>query len=171
LTLTENVVNISVKNKIETIGGINSASAFLTISYQSQRFGEWKELVELEPISNDLRTFLVLAANRSLKQNRRRRLWKLHGPKASKRTVDVVLESLVIPIWGLLHGGTSRASSNLENISRLLATLRRRINGELNLSALEANRDLLDDEIDHILFELYKMSPEERRLVSDSIIS
>ena len=172
LTLNDSVVNISVKNKIESIDGRNSASPFVTISYQSERFGEWKELIELEPLSDDVRIFLVLAANRFLRENKRRRAWKLSGgPKASKRTVDIVLGSLVIPVWGLLHGGTSRTESNLENISRLMATLRKRVDGELNPSVLEANRDLLDIEINEILFDLYKMNSEERRLVSDSSVA
>jgi hypothetical protein len=52
-----------------------------------------------------------------------------------------------------------------------MATLRKKIDGELNLSVLEARRALLDDELNNILFGLYKMDSEERRMVSDAIIS
>jgi len=165
LNLTEPVSGILVANDVVSTAGEIIASPRLTISYQSERATHWKKLVEIEPANEELRTFILFAARRFLRENARKRTWKLHGPRASKRTVDVVLGSIALPIWGLLHGTGDRTDTNLRKISEVMQTLRTQVRGEINPSVLEARRHALDQEIDDLVFELYGMDKEERELV------
>jgi hypothetical protein len=104
-----------------------------------------------------------------LAENARRKVWKLPGAKAPRRTVDVVLGSLVLPLWSLPHGSGDRAETNLRKISELMAALRKDVQGEINPSVLEAERDSLDQEIDEIVFDLYGLTDEERRLIRETV--
>jgi hypothetical protein len=76
---------------------------------------------------------------------------------------------LVLPAWGLLQSSGDSVDTNLRNLSELTHTLRTKIDGEVNPSILEAERDKLDREIDDLTFDLYGMNAEERGLVLNSI--
>ena len=168
LDLTEPVVGIRVGNEVSSSGGIYQATALLTISYQSERGGKWKKLVELEAINEDIRTFVLMAARRFLRDNSRRRMWRLSGPKASQRTVDIVLGALSLPTWGFFHGSAGRSETNGLKISELMHSFRDSHEGETNPSVLEAERRALDQEVDELIFDLYRMDADERKLVLDS---
>jgi type I restriction-modification system DNA methylase subunit len=169
LSLTDSVASIRVQSAI--ISGVRGAAATpkLTISYEPVGRNGFQDLIELEPINEDFSIFLILAIRRYLAENGRKRLWKLKGRNASTRTVDNVLGSLVLPIWGLLHGSGDRNETNLRKISEVIRTVRSKVDGEINPSVLEASRNSIDQEIDEIVFDLYKMNPSERSLVANSI--
>ncbi|MGB9484968.1 MAG: N-6 DNA methylase [Terriglobia bacterium] len=169
LELTDPVVAMRIEN--DTLGRDQgfSATSRLIISYQSEKRGPWKPLMEIEPANEDLRLFILLAARRFLAEKARKKVWKLPGAKASRRTVDVVLGSLVLPVWSLPHGSGDRAETNLRKISELMAALRKDVQGEINPSVLEAQRDSLDQEIDEIVFDLYELTSDQRRLITETV--
>lgn len=169
LALSDPVLAMRVENGTVRRNQVFAATRNLIISYQSEKGGRWKPLVEIEPANEDLRLFILLAARRFLAENARRKVWKLPGAKAPRRTVDVVLGSLVLPLWSLPHGSGDRAETNLRKISELMAALRKDVQGEINPSVLEAERDSLDQEIDEIVFDLYGLTDEERRLIRETV--
>jgi hypothetical protein len=169
LELTDPVVGMRVENDTLAREQGFSATSRLIVSYQSEKRGTWKPLMELEPANEDLRLFTLLAARRFLAENARKKVWKLPGAKASKRTVDIVLGSLVLPVWRLPHGSGEPVGTNLKMISELMAALRKDVQGEINPSVLEAKRDSLDQEIDEIVFDLYGLTPNERQLILDTV--
>jgi hypothetical protein len=168
LTLSEPVIGIKVENDVLNSDGSVTATPRLNISYKSEKQGHWKVLISLEPITDDLREFVVLAARRHLKTNDRKRSWKLRGRNASNRTVDVVLGSLLLPIWGLLHRPDNQGETNLRKISDIMRALRAEIGSEINPSVLDAQRKSLENEIDGIVLDLYGMNDEERLLLTTS---
>ncbi len=168
LNLTEPVSGIRFTNEVTSAGGRFSATPLLTISYQSGRNGVWKKLVEVEAVNEDIRAFILLAARRHIRKNSRKRVWKLHGPNTSQRTVDIVLGSIALPTWGLLQGGSNQIETSLKKIPQLMESFRAAAAGETNPSVLEAERKSLDDEVDDIAFDLYRMDADERKLVLDS---
>jgi hypothetical protein len=168
LSLTDPVVGIRFTNEVTSVGGTYVATSLLTISYQSERNGTWKRIVEMEAVDEHVRMFILMAARRFFRENSRRRTWKLNGSKASQRTVDIVLESIALPTWGLLHGSTSQIETSLKKISQLMQAFRATAGGQTNPSVLEAERKSLDQEIDEITFDLYRMDAEEKKLVLNS---
>jgi type I restriction-modification system DNA methylase subunit len=169
LKLTDPVSGISFVSVVAAEGGEEfGASTTISIRYRSKAEDPWKELVDLEPISEDIHNFILLSARRFLRQNSRKRNWKLQGSKASQRTVDVVLGSVVLPIWGFLHGVNGRVETNLRKISEVMQVFRAQMPGEVNPSVLEAKRSVLDQELDDLVFNLYGMGAEERQLVLSS---
>ena len=85
--------------------------------------------------------------------------------KASTRTVDVVLGSLIFPTWGLFHGLSNQVETNVKKISELVAAVRTSVGGDINPGSLEAQRSSIDRKIDDAVFDLYGMGPEDRSLV------
>jgi len=77
--------------------------------------------------------------------------------------------TLVLPVWGLPHGSGGPAETNMRKISELIAALRHDVQTEINSSLLEAERDLLDQEIDEIVCDLYGLSGAERRLIAETV--
>jgi type I restriction-modification system DNA methylase subunit len=168
LQLTEPVAAMKVENEITPAEDGYKPTGRLILSYRSDRGGAWKPLIELEPSSEDLRLFILLAGRRFLAENSRKKVWKLPGKKASERTLEVALASLVLPVWKLPHGSGTAAETTLGRISDIMNSLRESIPGELNPSVLEAERDALDQEIDEIVFDLYGLTADERRLILES---
>jgi hypothetical protein len=169
LELTDPVVAMRIENgTLATEQGF-SATSRLIISYQSDKQGPWKPIIEIEPANEDLRLFILLATRWFLAENTRKKVWHLPGAKASRRTVDVVLGSLVLPVWSLLHGSGNRVETNLRKISELMAALRKEITPEINLSVLEAERVSLEREIDEIIFDLYGLNSAEQGLINETV--
>jgi type I restriction-modification system DNA methylase subunit len=168
LTLTEPVVGIRLENEVSFTGGVFTGTSLLTISYQSERGGKWKRLIELETIDDDVCSFILMSTRRYLRENSRRRAWKLPGSKASQRTVDVVLGAISLPTWGLLDGNTGHFETSLRKISELMRAFRTTIKGGTNPCVLEAERKSLDEEVDELTFGLYRMEAGEKKLVLNS---
>jgi adenine-specific DNA-methyltransferase len=162
LDLTEPVTRIKIDNEIAANHGTFSADSQLIVSYQSEKLGPWKKLIALEPISQDFKLFVLLASRQYLTENQGKRLWKLPGRKASDRTIDIVLGSLVLPVWGLLHGRSDRVTLNLSKVAELMSGFKDEISGELNPSVIEAERNSLDCQIDDLVFGLYGFDKNEK---------
>ena len=169
LQLTDPVV--AMRARTGTINRIHGASApgCFVIEYQSEKAGQWKPLIELEPIDENLGLFLNLAIRRFLAENKSKRSWRLPGGRSSKRTIDVVIGSLVLPIWQLPHGSGPQAETNLRMISELMEIVRKRINGEVDLGRLEEQIAELDHEIDQIVFRLYHLSETDQKQVLETM--
>jgi adenine-specific DNA-methyltransferase len=163
LDLEEEVVRINVD--------IDSDGGPLAISYCSVD-GKWKRLLECRAYDPDLQLFVFLALRGFLRNNERRKSWKLAGRRASKRTVDVILQNLIVPKWGLGLGSaiTDPVDLSLSRIREVMNDVRRAL-GEapLNLSTLEREAEQKSRHIDTLVSELYQMDcvdeiPEASRL-------
>jgi hypothetical protein len=169
LQLSDPVVSMRVRAGGGRGIGASRSPLEMVIDYRSERAGAWKPLVELEPINRDLQLFLTLAIRRFAEENERKRAWRLPGGKSSKRTVDVVLGSLVVPTWRLPHGGGPQAETNIRMISELMKTVRAKLSGDPDVSLLETQAEGLDRKIDEIVFRLYRLSEEEQKQIFQSI--
>jgi hypothetical protein len=138
------------------------------VSYRTERTGPWKPLIELQPSDPDLRLFLLLTLRRFIEQNSRKKSWKLAKTKNS-RTVDVVLNSLVAPVWCFPYGSKG-FETNLAKVRELVQPFRESANRETNPSVIEAIRNAVDDEVDTAFFELYQLSEKEKELVRSAIV-
>src|ERR1035438_7629852 len=138
--MKDQVVSIRVLNPLELRDNRQLPTSTLILSYRSEQRGPWKALVELEPIDDDVKLFLFFSIRRFLSENTKRKTWKLIGRGASKRTVDVVLQNLVLPVWSLpFAGGATAEQAIREKASEIIQALRSRFPGDdLNPSMLEA---------------------------------
>jgi adenine-specific DNA-methyltransferase len=168
LEMKDQVVSIRVLNPLELRDNRQLPTSTLILSYRSEQRGPWKALVELEPIDDDVKLFLFFSIRRFLSENTKRKTWKLIGRGASKRTVDVVLQNLVLPVWSLpFAGGATAEQAIREKASEIIQALRSRFPGDdLNPSMLEARVELAEKEIDEIVFDIYGFRSEERELAS-----
>lgn len=167
LDLTEPVCGIRLDNEIDFSDGSIAATPRLIVSYKADRTSPWKKLVELEPSSDDLRIFILMTSRRYFKENARKRIWKLGKSNASKRTIDVVLSSIVLPTW-VPPGNSSQVEINLGKISEVVRMFKALAKGDANPTLLEAKLESLDAEIDNLVFDLYRMNDDERALISQS---
>jgi hypothetical protein len=154
LQLTERVTGIRVDDLLDTVAGLRTR---LTISYRSGNAGSWKPLVELHAVSEELACFVVLAFTTQLQTGR----LSLARSTRLRRTVDQVLNAIVLPTWPL--AGTTDAQ--LSAVRDLMTALRTRVPGELSLSAIVAQKQSLEAQIDQIVMDLYGLSDDEQRFL------
>ncbi len=168
LEIRDAVAAIRIDNEVEDTPAGPSETGNLILSYCPQRTGSWRPLIELRPSDGDLRLFLLLALRSFLRQNARKQSWMLKGIKNS-RTVEVVLNSLVVPAWGLPYGSKG-FETNMAKVRELIQVFRQDTKGESNPSVIESRREGKDREIDAAFYKLYKLSEQERDLVASTVI-
>jgi hypothetical protein len=89
------------------------------------------------------------------------------GRRASNRTVDVVLQSLVTPTWDLRFSANGGIDSVLQKITDIVTELRFQFSGkDVNPCVIESKTADAEQEIDNIVFDLYGFTAEERQLAS-----
>ena len=81
LELTDPVVAMRIENGTLAREQGFSATSRLIISYQSDKQGPWKPIIEIEPANEDLRLFILLATRRFLAENTRKKNWHLPEPR------------------------------------------------------------------------------------------
>lgn len=167
LDVRDTVAAIRIDNEThKTLSGQRETN-LLILSYQSEPMGPWKPLIELEPSNADLKLFLLLTLRRFIERHARKK-WKLAKAKNS-RTVDVVLNSLVAPMYCFPYGSNG-FETNMRKVSELVHTFRQNATGEVNPCVIEATRNAVDNEVDAAFFELYQLSEKEKDLVRNEIV-
>jgi hypothetical protein len=164
LELVEPVVGIRIEEKTGSSANSGTPLNHLVISYRSEKNGKWKPLVELRPINEDLHLFLLFSLRHFISENSRKKSWKL-AHTSVKRTVEVVLRSLVVPVWCLPYGSAG-CETNLKKIYEVMAAFRKDKAGEENPALFEKERDEYEKEIDTIFFELYELDQADRDLIT-----
>ena len=164
LDLRDTVAAIRIGSEIQNMP---NATGVLVVSYRSERTGAWKPLIKLQPVDEDLRLFLLLTLRRFIQQNARKKSWKLAGAK-NDRTIDVVLNSLVAPVWCFPYGSKG-FETNMIKVHELIRVFRKNGKGESDPSVIEATRNTMDEEIDRAFFELYELTEKEKDLVRGAI--
>jgi hypothetical protein len=168
LQLKDPIAGIRVEVKSQTNGDQVVNPKTLCLSYKSESSSPWRPLLQLQADNAELALFLVLAIRRFLDENSRKSVWKLNGKSASKRTVDVLLQSLVLPVWNF-GAGTWREVTR-QKISDIICGLRQQFpNCEINPAVLDAANVQAEREIDALAFSLYGMEEEAEQLLETEL--
>jgi hypothetical protein len=70
----------------------------------------------------------------------------------------------------MVHGSKGSARINAQKIADVMRTVRVEAGEEINPSVLEAECDVLDNQIDDIVCALYGLSADEKKLIVENAV-
>ena len=154
LQLKDTITAIKLDNTVAEHREQFIAGNTLRLSFKSTPLSPWRAVLQLQPATDDLRMFVLLGARRFIRENSRKKEWKLSGKRASLRTLDVLLQSIVLPIWKF--GPGTQMETTQQRVAEIIAALRERFPGkEINPSVLDAENEAALRDIDRLTATLY----------------
>lgn len=121
---------------------------------------DWKPVLTMTVADDKLRTFIFYGIRQFLRDNARKKKW------GEGQLLELVLEKIQVPVF--LSNGVHDLEIHLQTLKLVLAEMQRR-SPLHNLTELERDIAATDAEIDQQVSRLYGLTPEEIRLVEESV--